>query len=197
MALTRRTLLGVVITATASPAVAQPLDMRKTERSIGSLTARKTVIECFSLTCPHCAGFALGTLVELKAKFIEPGKLRWVFYDFPTDMAALRAAMVARYLPLERYDAFLTTLFQSQDSWAYAGGEHPEDALWKLANAAGMDRDTFDQAIADTDLRNWIVARAMDAQTSWSVDATPSFVLDGKLYEGGMSTSEFAAILAH
>ncbi len=68
---------------------------------MGDPGARITAVECFSLTCPHCADFALKTLPVLKAKWIAQGRLRWVFYDFPTDMAALQAAMVARYLPPE------------------------------------------------------------------------------------------------
>jgi protein-disulfide isomerase len=59
-----------------------------------------------------------------------------------------------------------------------------------------MDRGTYDKARADTGLRDWIVGQAMQAETNWHVDATPSFLVNGKLYEGAMSASEFGAILA-
>ena len=58
-----------------------------------------------------------------------------------------------------------------------------------------MDRSTFDHAVADTHLRDWIVSRATDAQTRWNVDATPGFLIDGKLYEGAMSADTFTQIL--
>jgi protein-disulfide isomerase len=161
---------------------------------MGSPQARLTAVELFSLTCPHCAAFALGALPELKAKWIAPGKLRWVYYDFPTDIAALQAAMVARYLPPERYERFIDTLFAAQDHWVFGAGSVP-DALWPLASDAGMDRATFDRALADTGLQDWIVGRARDAESRWHVDATPSFVINGKLYTGAMSASEFAIIL--
>jgi len=161
---------------------------------MGSPQARLTAIECFSLTCPHCAAFALESLPELKTKWIAPGRLHWVFYDFPTDIAALQAAMVARYLPPERYERFIDTLFANQDRWVFGTGSVP-DALWPLAGDAGMDRSTFDQALADTGLQDWIVGRARDAQERWHVQATPSFVINGKLYTGAMSASDFAVIL--
>ena len=113
MTILRRTLLSVVL---ASPAIAAPADAVRAERSLGSPEARLTAIECFSLTCPHCADFALESLPELRAGWIAPGKLRWVFYDFPTDVAALQAAMVARYLPPERYEPFIGTLFAQPGS---------------------------------------------------------------------------------
>ena len=143
MAIFRRALLSV---AFASPAIAAPADASRAERSLGSAKARLTAIECFSLTCPHCAALrACEALPEIKAKWIAPGKLRWVFYDFPTDKAALQAAMVARYLPAERYERFINTLFENQDRWVFGAGS-VADALWPLANDAGMDRTAFDQA---------------------------------------------------
>jgi protein-disulfide isomerase len=161
---------------------------------MGNPQAKLTAIECFSLTCPHCAAFALESLPELKTKWIVPGKLHWVFYDFPTDIAALQAAMVARYLPPERYERFIDTLFANQDRWVFGAGSVP-DALWPLAGDAGMDRTTFDRALADTGLQDWIVGRARDAQERWHVEATPSFVINGKLYTGAMSAGDFAVIL--
>jgi protein-disulfide isomerase len=161
---------------------------------MGSPQAKLTAIECFSLTCPHCAAFARESLPELKTRWIDTGKLRWVFYDFPTDIAALQAAMVARYLPPERYAGFINMLFADQDHWVFGAGSVP-DALWPLASDAGMDRTTFDRALADDGLRDWIVDRARDAQARWHVTATPSFVINGKLYAGAMSASEFAVIL--
>jgi protein-disulfide isomerase len=161
---------------------------------MGSPQAKLTAIELFSLTCPHCAAFALQSLPELKTKWITPGKLHWVFYDFPTDIAALQAAMVARYLPPERYERFINTLFANQERWVFGAGSIP-DALWPLAADAGLDRPTFDRALADTGLQDWIVGRTRDAESRWHVDATPSFVINGKLYTGAMSASEFAVIL--
>jgi protein-disulfide isomerase len=196
MPIPRRTLLSVALLGAAMPAAAAAEDARKAERALGSPGAPQIVTEWFSLTCSHCAAFALGTLPEIQARWIAPGKLRWVFRDLPTDQTALLAAQVARYLPPDRYEAFLNALFASQDRWAFASAGRSEDALWTLANAAGMERATFAKAAADTDLRNWILAQSMDAEKRWHVDATPSFLVNGKLYAGAMTASEFASLLA-
>ncbi len=195
MPLTRRTLLSVAFAGTGLPVVAAPIDERRTERAIGRPSATTTVIECFSLTCPHCANFAQQSLPELKSRWIAPGRVRWVFYDFPTDGVALQAAMVARTLPLDHYEPFINALFATQDRWAYGAGGDAQGALWNTASQSGMDRATFEHAIADADLRDWIVGRAMDAEKRWNVDATPSFLVNGKLYTGDMSAGEFAKLL--
>ncbi len=192
MAISRRALLSV---AFLSPVAAAPaVDVIRAERTVGDPKARLTATECFSLTCPHCADFALRSLPEIKTRWIGPGKLRWVFYDFPTDKAALQAAMVARYLPSERYERFIDTLFENQDRWVFGAGS-VADSLWPFANDAGMDRATFDQALGDTGLQDWIVGKALEAQSRWHVDATPSFVIRGRLYTGAMSAGQFATIL--
>lgn len=193
MPISRRTLLSIVAVGASEPTVVWAVDLHRTDRAVGSAKAPRTAVEFFSLTCPHCAHFALETFPELDAKWIQTGKLRWVFYDFPTDGLALQAAMVARSLPPERYPPFVTVLFKEQEHWAYAA--NPQDALWLLAHDAGMDRTAFDHTVADTQLRDWILSRAQDAQSHWNVNATPSFLIDGKLYEGAMAASNFAAIL--
>ena len=74
-------------------------DQRKAERSLGDPAAKVTVQEFFSLTCTHCAAFAQETMPEVEKDLIAPGKVRFVYHDFPLDQVALTAAMVARYLP--------------------------------------------------------------------------------------------------
>jgi protein-disulfide isomerase len=193
MPIFRRTLLSVVAMGASVPTVAWAVDAHQTDRAVGSPKAPRTAVEFFSLTCPHCAHFGLETFPELDTKWIQTGKLRWVFYDFPTDGLALLAAMIARSLPPQKYPPFVTALFKEQDRWAYAS--NPQDALWLIAHDAGMERTAFDHAVADTQLRDWILSRAQDAQSHWNVNATPSFLIDGKLYEGAMAASDFAALL--
>ena len=192
MPVSRRLLLSVVFAGTAARAFAAA-DASETDRALGAAQAKRTVVEFFSLTCPHCAHFAEEVFPELRQKWVEPGKARWVFYDFPTDGLALQAAVVARSLPSAKYAPFIDALFKAQDHWVY--GANPQDALWLLAQDAGMDRTAFDRAIANTQLRDWILSRAQDAQSRWNVNATPSFLIDGKLYEGAMSAADFSSIL--
>ena len=103
------------------------------------------------------AAFAQGAFVQIREKLIEPGTVRWVFHDYPLDQLALTASMVARYLPVDRYEPFINALFATQNRWAFSRSGNPTDELWKTAALAGMSRATFDQAISDDGLRKWIL----------------------------------------
>lgn len=178
-------------TATAVPAG----DQRKTERTLGDSAAKVTVLEFFSLTCTHCATFARETMPDVEKNLIAPGKVRFVFHDFPLDQVALTAALVARYLPPAQYYPFVSALFANQDRWAFARGINNTDEIWKLAALAGMARTTFDQAIADTDLKNWILQQQQADQDRWKIDSTPSFVINGQKTAGEMSYDAFRKLL--
>lgn len=197
MTISRRSLLTVVpaglIFAGIAPARAD--DGPKAERFIGKADAKVTVGEYFSLTCTHCAAFAQTTFPELKKNLIDTGLVRWVFHDYPLDQVALTASMVARYLPVDRYEPFINALFATQNRWAFGRGNDPTDEMWKIAGLAGMSRQTFDKAIGDTALREWIVQEQKADTEKWKIDSTPSFVVNGQKYSGEMSYDAFRKII--
>ena len=195
MTISRRILLSLV-PAFALPAVARAdEDQTRAERFIGKPDAKVTVNEYFSLTCTHCAAFAQTTFQEVKTKLIDPGTVRWVFHDYPLDQTALAAAMVARYLPVDRYEPFIEALFATQNRWAFNRGTNPTDELWKTAALAGMGRSTFDKALADTALRDWILQQQQADTKQWNIDSTPSFVIDNQKYAGEMSFDAFRKLI--
>jgi len=170
-------------------------DERTAVRSLGDPSAKVTVTEFFSLTCTHCAAFARGTMPQIEKELIDPGKVRFVYRDFPLDQVALTAAMVARYLPPNRYYPFISALFANQYRWAFARGINTTDELWKMAALAGLSRTTFEKAIADTDLRSWILAQQQADQDRWKIDSTPSFLVNDKTYSGEMDFDAFRKLL--
>jgi len=170
-------------------------DERTAVRSLGDPSAKVTVTEFFSLTCTHCAAFARGTMPQIEKELIDPGKVRFVYRDFPLDQVALTAAMVARYLLPNRYYPFISALFAKQDRWAFALGINTTDELWKMAALAGLSRTTFEKAIADTDLRSWILAQQQADQDRWKIDSTPSFLVNDKTYSGEMDFDAFRKLL--
>ncbi len=155
---------------TTPTAISPAGDQRMAERSLGDPAAKVTVLEFFSLTCTHCASFARETMPDVEKQLIGPGKVRFVFHDFPLDQVALTAAMVARYLPPTQYYPFVSALFANQDRWAFARGINTTDEIWKLAALAGMSRATFDQAIADSNLRSWILQQQQADQDRWKIE---------------------------
>lgn len=205
MPLSRRTLLlsasGLLAGATAlSPIPARAEDdPRLAPRSVGKADALVTVNEFFSLTCPHCARFARDTLPRIHSDLIDNGKLRYVYQDFPLDQVALTAAMVARALPPERYEPFVLALLSSQDRWAFARGINNTEEIFKMAALAGMSRALFDATIADTKLRDAILAGQDSAEKEYHVSSTPTFVFSGPTVKdrnasGEMTFEQFAGV---
>jgi len=196
-ALARRQLIAVSALLLASPAWAQSAfaqsnDPRMAERTLGPADAKVVVTEWFSLTCTHCAAFQKDTFVEVKAKLIDTGRIRYVWRDFPLDQVALTAAMVARALPPERYEPFVTALLASQDRWAFARGVNSTEELAKLAALAGLSRQTFNATIGDADLKRAILSGQEEAEKKSGVTSTPSFVINGKLISGAVTYDNFA-----
>lgn len=191
MPVTRRLLLAAPLLA-VTPAFAQPADPRMAERSMGQASARVVVTEWFSLTCSHCATFQKETFPEVRAKLIDTGRVRYVWRDFPLDQVALTAAMVARALPPDRYEPFITTLLSSQDRWAFARGVNSTEELAKYAALAGLSRSTFNTTIGDADLKRAILAGQDEGEKQFRVASTPSFVMNGKLTAGAVTYDGFA-----
>jgi protein-disulfide isomerase len=195
----RRELLAVVAASLALPAfagLARAAAPNEGERAIGKPDAKIKVQEFFSLTCTHCAAFARETFPQIKTELIDTGKVYWIFRDFPLDQVALQAAMVARWLPDDRYEPFVMALFANQDRWVFGPGVNPTDELWKTAALAGMSHDTFEKAVGDNDLKTWLLQQQADDQKQWGIDSTPSFVINGQKYAGEMSFAAFSKLVA-
>jgi protein-disulfide isomerase len=156
---------------------------------LGKADAPVTIIEYASLTCPHCAAFERETLPKIKENWIDTGKAKLVFRDFPLDGWALRAAMVARCAPPERYFGFIDALFQSQDVWARAA--NPQAALGRLAKLGGISDDKFQSCMKDDKLADTVAAERLAAEKQYGVESTPTFFVNGVKLVGEQSYADF------
>ncbi|MGB1547192.1 MAG: DsbA family protein [Alphaproteobacteria bacterium] len=162
-------------------------------RALGAETAPVTIIDYSSLTCPHCAKFHVEILPELKKKYIDTGKVRLVYRNFPLDNVAHKAAMLASCAPEGKYFDFLDLLFSRQRQWA--GSDNPREALASLGQMAGIDRKGFDACIADADLGDLILKERLYGEETYEIRSTPTFIIDGKNHVGALSIEDFDAIL--
>ncbi len=172
---------------------ANPMD----EIALGKPDAKITIIEYFSMTCSHCATFEIETLPELRKAWIDTGKARFVFRDFPLDQVALLAAQLGRCLAADKgaetYARFVSLLMKGQQSWAIS--KDPIQSLGASARLAGMSKERIESCVLDKKLENDILQSQLDAQKKYGIRSTPSFVVNGKLYSGSMTFEQFDKVL--
>jgi protein-disulfide isomerase len=163
------------------------------DRFLGEPDAPVTVVEYASLTCIHCAYFHSQALPTLKEKYINSGKVRWIFRDFPLDRLSLAGAQVARCLPEDTYFKFVGLLFESRDRWLREDGDL--GPLKQMAMLAGLSGEQADACLTDTKLRDAIVAERLRAATTFKVQATPTVFIADKAYTGDMAAQAMATAL--
>ena len=181
--------VGLLFVASVADAADKtyPIDI-----TVGQANAPSTVIEYFSLDCPHCAAFHAQVMPTIKEKLIDTGKIKLVLRDFPLSDVALAAALLAHCNP-DRYYAFVNTMLASQGSWALA--KDPVAALKTVARLGGLSEAQITACMANADMLIQIKARQNDAVKDLKVDGTPSFIIDGKKTTGEMSYDEFVKLI--
>jgi protein-disulfide isomerase len=173
--------------ATPDPAVTAALN--GDDRLLGNQDAPITIIEYASLTCPHCAAFEKETLPEIKKQWIDTGKAKLVFRDFPLDGSAIKASLVARCAPPDRFYGFIDVLFGSQETWARDAD--PTEALARIAKLGGMNDDQFRSCMKDDALQNKILASRLQGEKEFGVASTPTFFINGSKLVGAQPYEKF------
>lgn len=167
--------------------IADTLDAMR-EKVMGKADAPVTIIEYASLTCPHCGHFHNTILPEVKKEFIDTGKVKFIYRDFPLDHVALRASMLARCNSHRDYFGFLKVLYRDQERWITASD--PLIALLRIARLAGINGEDFKQCIGNQGLENAILQQRLEGAKEYRLRATPSLIINGDLYEGSLEFGE-------
>jgi protein-disulfide isomerase len=179
----------------AGPADARSLlSIGQEDRILGDPNAPITIIEYASMTCPHCAHFTDDVLPELKKKWIDTGKVKLVLRDFPLDGEAVKASMIARCAPPDRFYAFIDAFFVDQDKWVTA--PNYQEALTRLAALGGMGKDQVDKCLADKQLEDRILNSRLVASKDLDVNATPTFFINGTKFAGDPTVEAFDKVLS-
>jgi protein-disulfide isomerase len=171
------------------------LNLTENDFIIGNDNAPITIIEYASMSCNHCANFHNNTLPDLKKEYIDTGKVKYVFRDFPYNYPALLGSMVMRCIPSEvRYD-YMNALYKLQNMWVVRENAITRQELYKIMQTGGMTKENFDICLIDVDLENKILQEVIAAQSEFNIRSTPSFLINGDLLEGDKSIKVFRQIL--
>ncbi len=168
---------------------------RVMEMVLGNPGASVEVVEYASFTCPHCRNFHRDVFGQLKANYIDTGKIRFVYREVYFDRFGLWAAMVARCGDGQRYFGIADLIYDKQEEWL--SGSEPgaiADALRKIGKTAGLTDAQLDTCLSDADMAQAMVAVFQENAERDGVDSTPTFFVNGQKYSN-MSYGDFSAIL--
>ncbi|SHL47541.1 Protein-disulfide isomerase [Roseibium suaedae] len=206
--LTRRHLLqaasglaitGAVMTLPAA-AMAETVNMEELlkpgplgDKILGSEDAPVTIVEYASMTCGHCAHFHKTTYPALKADYIDTGKVRFIFREFPLDAVAAAAFMLARSMPDDKYFEIVDTMFEQQSVWAFT--DNPYNSLLNFSKQIGFTQESFEKALTNQGLLDAVNAVRDRGANEFGVNATPTFFINGEKQSGALSIEEMGKLI--
>ncbi|MDQ6703040.1 MAG: DsbA family protein [Pseudomonadota bacterium] len=186
----------------AAPVLAQGADVAVDELmasevlpdvALGASGAPVTIVEYASMTCVHCAGFYAATFPELKSKYIDTGKVRFILREFPLDPLAAAGFMLARCAGDDKRNAIVDLLFAQQKNWAFT--DKPLEALGNLLKQTGMSQNSFEACLKNQDLYDKIAKVHDRAAEKFGVTATPTFFINGKRQKGEITSDALEKLL--
>ena len=141
-----------------------------------------------SLTCPHCANFHIKVVPEIKREYIDTGKVQLIFIDFPLDQVAFNASKILHCLDQKQQITFLDIIYETQIKWTK--GSNVDDInknLKKIVKNLGISSTQFDKCLIDEAISDKILNGRIDANRKYSIDSTPTIVINEQKLEGSVS----------
>ena len=169
--------------------VAKPVSLP--DMALGPADAKVTITEFASMTCPHCAAFNAETFPKIKSAYIDTGKVRYIFREFPLDIKAAAGSMLARCIAngdAPKYFAVTDMLFRQQGDWVT---KNTTETLTRIGKQAGMSQQQVETCLKDQALLDKIAADQKYASDVLKVDSTPTFFVNGERIKGEVTFEEF------
>jgi protein-disulfide isomerase len=153
----------------------------------GQADAPVTIVEYASMTCPHCSHFHETTYPEMKKKYIDTGKVRFIFREFPLDPLAAAAAMLARCAGKDKFFPLIDAFFAQQKDWVV---QKPLQPMFAIAKQAGFTQQSFDECLANQQMLTGLEEQRTRATQKFNVNSTPTFFINGKTVRGALTPEE-------
>jgi protein-disulfide isomerase len=168
--------------------VSKPMSLP--DMALGPANASVTITEYASMTCPHCAAFNELVFPKIKSEYIDSGKVRYVFREFPLDIKAAAGSMLARCIAKDDAGKYFTVtdmLFKQQNDWM----KNSAETLTRIGKQAGLSQQAVEDCLKDQALLDKIAADQKYAAEILKVDSTPTFFINGEKIKGETSFEEF------
>ena len=181
-------LIGEAMAQSASD-VAKPVSLP--DMAIGPANAPVTITEFASMTCPHCAAFNETVFPKIKSEYIDTGKIRYIFREFPLDIKAAAGSMLSRCIAKDDASKYFTVtdmLFRQQSDWVM---KNTTETLTRIGKQAGLSQQQVEDCLKDQALLDKIAADQKYAAEVLKVDSTPTFFINGEKIKGETSFEEF------
>jgi len=162
--------------------------------SVGPEDAKVTIVEYASMTCPHCSRFHTDVYPKLKEKYVETGKVRFIFREFPLDNLAAAASMLARCSGDGKTLPMISVLFSKMDDWAFVR-TNPVPALFEIAKQAGFTKESFESCLQDQPLLDKLINQKNVAAKEFKVTSTPTFFINGEKLQGAPTLESFSGVI--
>ena len=166
-------------------------DDTKVDKSIVAIGSYDAIVKIkifSSLTCPHCANFHIKVVPKIIKEYVESGKAQLIFIDFPLDLAAFNASKLLHCVDQKKQISFLDIVYDTQSNWT--NGSNIEDInnnLKKIAKNLGISPEQFDKCLIDEDISDKILNNRIEANQKYSINSTPTIVINEKKLEGSVS----------
>ncbi|MBR1120359.1 DsbA family protein [Bradyrhizobium lablabi] len=175
--------------AQSAAEVAKPVSLP--DMALGPANAPVTITEFASMTCPHCADFNEKVFPKIKSEYIDTGKIRYVFREFPLDIKAAAGSMLARCIAKDdagKYFAVIDMLFKQQNDWVL---KNTTETLTRIGKQAGLSGQQVEDCLKDQALLDKIAADQKYAADVLKVNSTPTFFINGEMIKGDTRFEEF------
>ena len=182
-------LIGQAMAQSATD-VAKPVSLP--DMALGPASAAVTITEFASMTCPHCAAFDKDVFPKIKSEYVDTGKVRYVFREFPLDIKAAAGSMLARCIAKDdagKYFAVIDMLFKQQNDWVV---KNTAETLTRIGKQAGLTQQAVEDCLKDQALLDKIAADQKYANEVLKVNSTPTFFINGEMVKGEQSFEEFS-----
>ena len=170
--------------------VAKPVSLP--DMALGPNDAAVTITEYASMTCPHCAAFNEQVFPKIKKEYIDTGKVRYIFREFPLDIKAAAGSMLSRCIAKDdaaKYFAVTDMLFRQQSDWVM---KNTTETLTRIGKQAGLTQQQVEACLKDQALLDKIAADQKFANEVLKVNSTPTFFINGEMLRGEQTFDEFS-----